>query len=183
VGAAVATLLMLPGRVRPRVAAAVFVSVPIVAVAGLALLDLATGASSHFARNVLEAQGGTSLWETVQRRYEFSWHALIRGRMPFAFAASVAAVGLALLYRDRLYSRLPGPAWGAALAGGLGAGIAGALTNDSGPLLFVVAAVMLGVVTAYLQGAPPGRRAGGLHSPDASASAAPDAPVRPAPVA
>jgi hypothetical protein len=32
------------------------------------------------------------------------------------------------------------------------AGIAGALTNDSGPLLFVVAVFVLGVVTAYLHG-------------------------------
>jgi hypothetical protein len=184
VGAAVAAMLMLPGRVRARVAAAVFVLVPLAAVGALALLDVITGAESHFARNVLESHGSTDLGETVQRRYEFAYHALLRGRMPFAFAAAVVAVAAALAYRDRLYARLPGPAWRAALLGGLAAGIAGALTNDSGPLLFVVAVFVLGVVTAYLQGAPPaGAAAGALHSSDASASSAPGAEPRPAHVA
>jgi hypothetical protein len=173
VGAAVAALFMLPGRVRPRVAVAVFVIVPVVAVGALALLDLVTGAQSHFARNVLEAHGDVSITQTVQRRYEFAYHALVRGKMPFVFAVSVITVVLALIYRDRLYSRLPGPSWRAAMAGGLAGGIAGALTNDSGPLLFVVATFVLGVVTAYILGAPPeGERARALHSTEASAEAA-----------
>ena len=62
--------------------------------------------------------------------------------------------------------------------------MAGALTNDSGPLLFVVAVFVLGVVTAYLQGAPTrAGRAGALHSKDASTNRSPDAPARPAHVA
>ena len=184
VGAAVAALFMLPGRVRPRIAAAVFVVVPVVAVGALALLDLVTGAQSHFARNVLEAHGDVSLGETVQRRYEFAYHALVRGKMPFVAALSVVAVVVALVYRDRLYSRLPGPSWRAALAGGLAGGVAGALTNDSGPLLFVVAVFVLGVVTAYVVGAPQAsERAGALHSTDPSAQDAPGAPSHPAHVA
>ena len=176
VGAAVAALLMLPGRVRARVAVATFLIVPVIAVGALALLDLVTGAQSHFSRNVLEAHGEVSFLETVQRRYEFAWHALIRGRMPFVLGLSVIAVALAWVYRDRLYARLPGPAWRAALAGGLAAGVAGALTNDSGPLLFVVAVFVLGVVTAYLQGAPAGSaRPGALHSEGSAATPAPDA--------
>src|SRR3954462_7800734 len=93
--------------------------------------------------------------------------------MPLVFALSVAAVVLALVYRDRLYSRLPGPSWRAAMAGGLAGGIAGAPTNDSGALLFVVATFVLGVVTAYVVGAPPeSERARALHSTQASAGAA-----------
>jgi hypothetical protein len=180
VGAAVAALFMLPGRVRPRVAVAVFVAVPVLAVGALALLDLVTGAQSHFSRNVLEAHDSVSFWETVRRRYEFAYHALVRGRMPFVFGLSLVAVGVALAYRDRLYSRLPGPAWRAAMAGGLAAGIAGALTNDSGPLLFVVAVFVLGVVTAYVVAAPSAARAGALNSADTSARAGADVPRRPA---
>jgi hypothetical protein len=162
----------------------VFLIVPVAAVGALALLDLATGAQSHFARNVLEAHGDVSFWQTVQRRYEFAWHALIRGKMPFVFAGSAVAVAVALAYRDRLYARLPGPAWRAALVGGLAAGVAGALTNDSGPLLFVVAVFVLGVVTAYLHGAPLAEaRPGALHSGGASGSRPPDASPRPTPVA
>ncbi|HVE67808.1 MAG TPA: hypothetical protein VNB64_04430 [Solirubrobacteraceae bacterium] len=184
VGAAVAALLMLPGRVRARVAVAVFLIVPVVAVGALALLDMVTGAQSHFARNVLEAHDDVSFWQTVQRRYEFAWHALIRGRMPFVFGFAVLATAVALAYRDRLFARLPGPAWRAALAGGLAAGVAGALTNDSGPLLFVVAAFVLGVVTAYLHGAPLAEgRPGALHSGGAPGSRPSDASPRPAPVA
>jgi hypothetical protein len=184
VGAAVAALFMVPGHVRARVAAAVFVVVPVVAVGALALLDLLTGAQSHFARNVLEAHGNVSFWQTVQRRYEFAWHALLRGKMPFVFAVSAGLAGLALAYRDRLYARLPGPAWRAALAGGLAGGVAGALTNDSGPLLFVVAVFVLGVVTAYLHGRPlMNTRPGALHSEDASGSRPSDASPRPARVA
>src|SRR4029453_12032683 len=101
---------------------AVFVVVPVGAVGALALLDLVTGAQSHFARNVLESHGDVSLTQTVQRRYEFAYHALVRGKMPFVFGLSVVAVVLALVYRDRLYSRLPGPSWRGGPGGGAGRG-------------------------------------------------------------
>jgi len=152
-GAAVATLAVLPGGVTRR-GIAVAVCVPAAAVGLLALLDLLTGASSHFARNVLESQGDASIWEVVGRRYHLAYRALFRGLMPFTAAVSVAATLVAIGMRRRLYARVPGPAWRAALLGGLASGVVGALTNDSGPLLFVVAVVVLGVLTAYLAGAP-----------------------------
>jgi hypothetical protein len=179
VGAAVAAMLMLPGRVGPRLAAAVCVIVPVAAVGALALLDQVTGAKSHFARHVLEAQGDVSFLETVRRRYELALHALVRGRMPFVFGAAAIVAAVAFAYRDRLYGRLPGPAWGAALAGTLAAGIAGALTNDSGPLLFVVAVFVLAVLTAYLRGAPE-RPGGALHSSGSPTASRAGAPVGPA---
>ncbi|MDX6671755.1 MAG: hypothetical protein QOI91_2118 [Solirubrobacteraceae bacterium] len=182
VGAGVAVLFMLPGPVRLRAAAAVFVLVPVLAVGTLALLDLVTGAQSHFARNVLEAHGDASFWETVQRRYHFAYNSLIRGRMPFVVGFSAVAVAAALVYRDRLYARLPGPAWRAALAGGLAGGVAGALTNDSGPLLLVVAVFVLAVVTAYLHGAPDtgNRSEGALHSSGVPGARPADASAPPA---
>jgi hypothetical protein len=152
-GAAVATLVVRPRGVTRR-ALAVAAVVPAAAVALLALLDLVTGASSHFARSVLEAEGGASFSEVVTRRYDFALQALGRGLMPLTTTAALLAVVAAFGYRDRLYARLPGPAWRATLAGGLTAGIVGALTNDSGPLLFVGAVFALAVVTAYLQGRP-----------------------------
>jgi hypothetical protein len=155
--------------------------VPVVAVGALGLLDLVTGAHSHFSRNVLHAHGDVSFWQTVDRRYQFAWHGLRRGRMPIIFGVFAVAAVLAVVYRDRLYARLPGPAWRAALAGGLAGGIAGALTNDSGALLFVVAVFVLGVVTAYLHGNPsPAPPAGALHSEGAPGTRPPDATARPA---
>jgi hypothetical protein len=185
VGAGVAALFMLPGPVRVRAAAGVFVLVPVLAVGTLALLDLVTGAQSHFARNVLEAHGDASFWETIQRRYHFAFNSLIRGKMPFVVGFAVLASAVAVVYRDRFYARLPGPAWGAALAGGLGGGLAGALTNDSGPLLFVVAVFVLGVVTAYLHGAPAtgNRSERALHSSGVPGARPADASAPPAHVA
>jgi hypothetical protein len=91
--------------------------------------------------------------------------------MPLSVTVSIAATVAAIAMRRRLYAALPGPAWRAALLGGLASGVVGALTNDSGPLLFVVAVVVLGVITAYL--------AGGAGHP-AAAAAAPGARARPA---
>ncbi len=167
-GTAVATLAVLPGGLTRR-AVVIAALVPLVAVGLLAALDLATGASSHFSRNVLEVQGGASLWEVIGRRYQFALHSLVRGKMPFVTAGAVLAVAVAIRARGRLYGRLPGPAWTAALAGGLAAGVVGALTNDSGPLLFVVAVFVLGLATAYLIGEP----AHGAASPPERAAARP----------
>jgi len=44
------------------------------------------------------------------------------------------------------------PAWLAALCGGLAAGVVGALVEDSGPVLLVVAVFALGCVCVYLWG-------------------------------
>jgi hypothetical protein len=44
--------------------------------------------------------------------------------------------------------------WEAALGGGLAAGIVGALVEDSGPVLLVVAVFALGCVLSYLWAAP-----------------------------
>jgi len=182
VGTAVATLVMLPGRISRKTAAALFVVVPVIAVGALAVLDLVTGANSHFSRTVLQANGGESLRDIFVRRYDFAYHSLTRGKMPFA--TSLAAIGavVGVVMRDRLYAPLPDPAWRAALLGGLAAGIAGALSNDSGPLLFIVAVFVLGVITAYIQGRPDtvdglanlDGGAPGLAAPDGARSASRD---------
>src|SRR5207253_5550829 len=65
-GAAVATLMMLPRRPSKKVIALAF-CVPLLAVGGLALLDLATGGNSHFTRNVLN-QGSGNFLDTILRR-------------------------------------------------------------------------------------------------------------------
>ncbi|MGZ8649936.1 MAG: hypothetical protein ACXW08_15125, partial [Solirubrobacteraceae bacterium] len=60
------------------------------------------------------------------------------------------------------------PAWGAALAGGLAGSVAGALANDSGPVLLVIGVIVLAAATAYVRGDP---RLAAV--PDAEPSAAP----------
>jgi hypothetical protein len=153
-GIAAATLLMLPGRPsRRRVALAALV--PVAALAALAALELATGGNGHFTRTVLHADSAASLWDVIARRYTLAFNILTLGVMPFITVIAALAVAYALRYRERIYSPLRGsPAWRAALVGGLTAAIAGALTNDSGPLLFVYGVFILACATAYVRGAP-----------------------------
>ena len=153
-GVAAATLLMLPGRPsRRRVALAVLV--PPVALAALALVDLATGGNGHFTRTILHADSAGSLWDVVVRRYTLAFNVFTLGAMPMLTIVAALAVAYALRYRERIYAPLHGsPAWRAALVGGLTASIAGALTNDSGPLLFVLGVFILACATAYVRGAP-----------------------------
>jgi hypothetical protein len=153
-GTAAATLLMLPGGVTRR-ALAVAVLVPGLALAGLAVLDLVTGGDGHFTRTVLRADDGDALWDIFTRRYELAFNALRRGLMPFATGLALLAVAYGLRHRERIYAPLRGdPAWRAALTGGLVAAVAGALSNDSGPVLLLFGAAALAVATAYVRGDP-----------------------------
>jgi hypothetical protein len=159
-GVAVATLLMLPGRLsRRRVVVAALV--PLAALAALAAIDLATGGNGHFTRAVLRADSTDALRDVVERRYTLAFNVLTRGAMPFATILAALAVGYAVRYRDRIYAPLRGsPSWHAALIGGLTAAIVGALSNDSGPLLFVYGVLILASATAYVRGAPALEREG-----------------------
>lgn len=160
VGLAVATLVMRPGAIS-RGAIALAVLAPVLALAGLIVLDLAVSGGSHLSRNLLRAGSPAEVAELFQRRYELSWGVLTAGGKLTHFVGALLAVAFAWRNRERLYAALPHRGWAAALAGGLAAGIAGALTNDSGPVLFINATIALAGVTAYLLGRPPagtGRR-------------------------
>jgi hypothetical protein len=152
-GTAVATLLLLPGGLtRLRVAAAL--ATPLVALVALAAIDLATaGGRGHYTHDVIQVHSAANLHDVIVRRYGLAWEQLKRKDLLTATVIGALAVAYALRNR-RLFAVLPDPAWRAALFGGLAAGIAGALTEDSGPMLFVVAIFVLACVTAYIRGAP-----------------------------
>jgi hypothetical protein len=153
-GAAVMTLLMAPGAPSRRMVALAFAA-PFLAVGCLALLDVATGGNGHFTRTILQAQSTDALWDVVARRYTLAFNVLKTGAMPFVTAVALLGVAYAVRYRERIYAPLRGsPAWGAALAGGLAASVAGALFNDSGPILLVFGVFVLACVTAYVRGDP-----------------------------
>jgi hypothetical protein len=148
------TVLLLPGTLSRRtiVLAAL---VPFAAIAGLALLDLATGGNGHFTRTILKADGPGALWDVVVRRYTLAFNNLRHGTMPFLTVLSLLSVAYAARYRERIYAPLRGsPVWRAALAGGLTASVVGALFNDSGPILLVFGVFLLACLTAYVRGAP-----------------------------
>ena len=154
-GTAVATVLLLPGMVTRRRALIVLIA-PVVALAALAALDLATAhGSGHFTGSILHARSTGDLRDILVRRYRAAYDELKNHAMPAATALALLCAALALRLRHRLLAPVGSdPAWLAALAGGLTAGVVGALTEDSGPVLLVVAVIALGCVVTYLWGRP-----------------------------
>jgi hypothetical protein len=163
-GTAVAAVMLAPGAVTRRRALIAIVS-PIAGLIVLALIDLATAhGSGHFTGSVLHARSAGDVRDILVRRYKAAWDELRNHAMPVATALALLASFVAVRSRGRLAAPVGGdPAWLAALAGGLAAGVVGALVEDSGPLLLVVAVFALGCVLSYLW-APPPRTPGSLAS-------------------
>jgi hypothetical protein len=154
-GTAVATVILAPGALTRRRALLVLVS-PVVGLVGLAVIDLATAhGSGHFTGSVLDARSAGDLRDLIVRRYSAAWRELREGAMPAATGIALVYAGLGLRQHDCLLTPVGGdPAWLAALTGGLAAGVVGALVEDSGPILLVVAVFVLGCVVSYLGGRP-----------------------------
>ena len=160
-GTAVATVLLLPdsggsaGALTRRRLLIVLIS-PIVGLLVLAAIDLTTAhGTGHFTGSVLDARSAGDIRDIIVRRYTAAWDELKHGWMPFATALALILSALGVRHHRRLLAPVAGdPAWLAALAGGLAAGIIGALSEDSGPVLLVVAAGTLGCVLSYLWGRP-----------------------------
>lgn len=150
-GAAVATVMLLPGQLTRRRALTVPIA-PAVGLIVLAGIDLATAhGKGQYTHSVLHARSVGALADLIGHRYASAWHELGHGAMPVATAVAILAAGLGIYRRERLLAVVDGdPAWLAALAGGLTAGVVGALVEDSGPVLLVVAVFALACVLIYL---------------------------------
>ncbi len=157
-GTAVATVMLLPGRLTRRRALLILIA-PVAGLVALAALDLATAhGSGHFTGSILHARSAGDLRDVIERRYGAAYEELKHGAMPVATGLGLIAMAFGLRRRERLLEPVGGdPAWLAALSGGLAAGVVGALSEDSGPVLFVVAVFVLICVLGYLWGRPPGR--------------------------
>jgi hypothetical protein len=154
-GTAVATVMLLPGTLnRKRVL--LVMAAPVAGLIALAALDLATAhGGGHFTGSVLDARSAGDIRDIIVRRYGAAWDELKNHLMPLATALALVASVIAVRRREQVCAPVDSdPAWLAALAGGLTAGVIGALTEDSGPVLLVVAVLMLGCVLSYLWGKP-----------------------------
>jgi hypothetical protein len=152
-GFAVAALVLAPGGFsRGRVL--LVLASPLVALVALAALDLATAhGSGHYTGSILHARSAADLRDVIERRYGAAWTELKNHAMPYATAIALLYGVLALSRRRRLLAPVAeDPAWMATLAGGLTAGLIGTLSEDSGPVLLVVAVFTLGSVATYLWG-------------------------------
>ncbi len=154
-GTAVATVMLLPGTFNRR-RALVVMAAPVLGLVALAAIDLLTAhGSGHFTGSVLDARSPGDIRDIVVRRYSAAWDELKNRLMPLATALALIASVVAVRRRDRVLAPVSSdPAWLAALAGGLTAGAIGALSEDSGPELLVVAVFVLACVLSYLWGKP-----------------------------
>jgi hypothetical protein len=154
-GTAVASVMLLGGALTRRRALTVLVA-PVLGLAALAALDLATAhGTGHYTGTVLHARSAGDLRDVIVRRYTAAFGELHNHAMPVATLLALVCATLGLRRRERLLAPVAGdPAWLAALAGGLTAGVVGALVEDSGPVLLVVAVFTLICVLAYLWGRP-----------------------------
>lgn len=148
---AVAALMMLPGKLTWK-RIAILAAAPVVGLILLALLDLATaGGQGHYS-SVLTG-GGDGLLQDIERRTTLAWQQLWNGNMPIVTLACLLAAAFAIRNRE-MFKPWAGPIWPAALIGGLAGGLIGSVTEDSGPLLIVVATITLTGVCSYLLGRP-----------------------------
>jgi hypothetical protein len=152
-GFAVATVLLLPGPGTRRRVLIVLVA-PVVGLVALAALDLATAhGTGHYTGSVLHVRSPGELRDVIVRRYGGAWSELHNHAMPAATALALLAAAFGLRLHRRLLAPVANDAiWRAALAGGLAAGVVGALVEDSGPVLLVVAVFVLVCVLSYLWG-------------------------------
>ncbi|MFZ1926286.1 MAG: hypothetical protein WAU42_09110 [Solirubrobacteraceae bacterium] len=154
-GTAAATVMLLPGTLnRKRVL--IVMAAPVLGLIALAAIDLATAhGSGHFTGSVLDARSAGDIRDIIVRRYSAAWDELKNHLMPLATAFALIVSFIAVRRRDRVLAPVASdPVWLAAFAGGLTSGVIGALTEDSGPVLLVVAVGTLGCVLSYLWGKP-----------------------------
>ncbi|MCW3027976.1 MAG: hypothetical protein JWN81_1187 [Solirubrobacterales bacterium] len=144
------------GRGLTRRRALIVLISPLVGLVALAVLDLVTAhGTGHFTGSVLHARSAGDVRDVIVRRYSAAWDELKNHAMPAATAVALIYAAFGVRRRERLLAPVASdPAWLAALAGGLTAGVVGALVEDSGPVLLVVAVFALGCVATYLWGRP-----------------------------
>ena len=152
-GATVAALVA-AGEIPWRRRIAILLVAPIAGLAALALLDLATGGDAHFSRSVLQAGGLNDLADIAERRVRLSYRSLGRGD-PAAGGVCPRVPGAGLPAAPELLASTAGaPGVRAAVYGLLAAVLAGALTNDSGPIILLIGSSYLGFTAVYLAAVP-----------------------------
>jgi hypothetical protein len=155
-GAAGAVLASLGGQLtRRRLALAALV--PVAAVLALVALDLATSGGAHLTRTVVHGNGPGEILDIIQRRFTISFNGLKNIPVAIVCAIGIVASVIAVRRRDRLYAPLRDhPAFMAGIWGSFSATVVGALSNDSGPVIFALGFLGLLFATGYVWGMPRG---------------------------
>lgn len=130
------------GFARSRIA--LVVAAPLFALAFLIAIDLLIGGDAHLSRSVLQAGGFDELGEVIERRTRLGARSFERFFESPYFAAALVLMLAGIVARERIWSWFSAlPAARAGFVGGISAGVLGALANDSGALLLMVATAFL----------------------------------------
>jgi hypothetical protein len=125
----------------------------VAALLALVVVDLVTGGGAHLTRSVLDANGSGDLADIVKRRFEGSFSSLKKPGWAIAFVIALTAVIWLAARRKRLLDGVPHPL-AAGLVGAWFATVAGAISNDSGPLILEIGAIYLLLATGYVRSRP-----------------------------
>jgi hypothetical protein len=171
-GAAGAVLASLPGGPSRR-AVVLAALAPLAGLGGLVAIDVLSGGDAHFTRTVLEGDGAGSLVEIVKRRLLISANGLSGVTIIGLCVVGVVCLVWGVRRRDDLLRPMRDyPAFVAGMWGAFAATVIGALSNDSGPVIFIGGFLGLLLAAAYGRGAP------GAHPGRAERPGAERAPTR-----
>src|SRR5437763_3360561 len=167
-GGAAAVVMSLPRGPTPR-AVALAVIVPVLAVGALVLLDLAIGGGAHLTRTLSSSSGPGDLGKVLIRRWRLSTAGLTHGSTPFTIGVCIVLIVLGVIRRRELLAPLSGQRerpLRAAVVGAFFAVVAGALANDSGPMIVMIGTASLLLALGYGRSGTPtgGRPEAGLTS-------------------
>jgi hypothetical protein len=124
--------------------------VPVVAVGALVLLDLATNGGAHLTRTVVHGNGSGEVLDIIRRRLRISFNGLSTPAIAVVCALGVIGCVVAIRRRERVYATLSDhPSFMAGIWGGFWATVIGALSNDSGPVIFALGVLGLLFATGY----------------------------------
>ncbi|MDQ3934313.1 MAG: hypothetical protein M3340_06740 [Actinomycetota bacterium] len=153
-GAAGAVLASLPGGPSRR-AIAIACTAPVLGLALLVAIDVLTGGGAHLTRTVLEGEGAGGLVEIVKRRLLISAYGLERPIMLILVVVGIALLVWGVRRRDDVLRPIRAqPAFVAGMWGALSGTVVGALSNDSGPVIFIAGFFGLLMAAGYGRGAP-----------------------------
>jgi hypothetical protein len=155
-GGAAAALASLPARPSRR-GIALAIAAPVAAVGLLILVDLVSGGGAHLTRSVLHAHGSGGVADVVRRRFEGSFSSLEKPGWAISVVIAAGAMAWLAARRDRLLQRVPRE-FAAGLIGAWFAVVIGAASNDSGPVILDIGAVMLLLAGGYAAAFPRSRR-------------------------
>jgi hypothetical protein len=156
-GGAAAVLASLRGGPSRR-AVALAIAAPVVAVAVLIAIDLVTGGGAHLTKSVLHAGDSRDLTDVVRRRFQGSYSSLKHPGQAIVFAVALVIVVSLAVWRERVLAPLGAVRGGvyvrAGLIGAFLAVVVGTISNDSGPLILELGAVLLALGAGYAASPP-----------------------------